>query len=221
MRDEHRRGRLLARPGGGRPSGLDAGTRPLGAGGLLHVPPAAAEGLRCPVVVLLHGAGSSARAALSLLADLADDAALVLLAPQSARSTWDVIAGGFGPDVAALDAALEELFAACAVDTARIALGGFSDGASYALSLGVGNGDLVTHVVAFSPGFLAPEEQHGRPRVLVTHGVADPVLPIDRTSRRIVPLLRRGGYDVTYDEFDGGHVVEPVHAVRAVAWLGA
>ena len=33
---------------------------------------------------------------------------------------------------------------------------GFSDGASYALSLGAANGDLFTHIAAFSPGFMRP-----------------------------------------------------------------
>jgi len=36
---------------------------------------------------------------------------------------------------------------------------GFSDGASYALSVGITNGDLFTHVIAFSPGFVAPARQ--------------------------------------------------------------
>ncbi len=36
---------------------------------------------------------------------------------------------------------------------------GFSDGASYALSLGVPNGDLFTHIVAFSPGFMRLPDQ--------------------------------------------------------------
>lgn len=31
---------------------------------------------------------------------------------------------------------------------------GFSDGASYALSLGLPNGNLFSHIVAFSPGFM-------------------------------------------------------------------
>src|SRR3712207_7974813 len=50
---------------------------------------------------------------------------------------------------------------------------GFSDGASYALSLGIPNGDLFTHLVAFSPGFAAPDGQRGHPRVFVGHGVDD------------------------------------------------
>jgi phospholipase/carboxylesterase len=200
------------------------GRTPLGLGrgrdGLLHVPAAVAEGAPLPLMVVLHGAGSSATRAIDLMAGLADEAGIILLAPDSRGTTWDVIRGGFGPDVAFLDLALEQVLSSCPVDPARVALEGFSDGASYALSLGVGNGDLFTHLLAFSPGFAAPAGQVGRPRVLVTHGVHDAVLPIDRCSRRLVPALREAGYDVTYEEFDGGHVVPPELARTAVSWVG-
>jgi phospholipase/carboxylesterase len=185
----------------------------------VHVPPGVAEGPPAPLVVLLHGAGGTAEAGLALLLALADDAGLVLLAPQARASTWDVIRGGFGPDVVGLDAQLERVFGAVPVDPARVALGGFSDGASYALSLGLGNGDLFSHLIAFSPGFAAPAGRAGEPRVFVTHGVEDRVLPIDRCSRRLVPLLREEGLDVTYEEFAGGHVVPPDLARAALAWL--
>jgi predicted esterase len=38
------------------------------------------------------------------------------------------------------------------IDPVRLAVGVFSDGASYALSLGIPSADLYTHVLAFSPG---------------------------------------------------------------------
>jgi phospholipase/carboxylesterase len=64
---------------------------------------------------------------------------------------------------------------------------GFSDGASYALSLGLTNGDLFRHVIAFSPGFMAPAARRGEPPVFVSHITRDGVLPIGVTSHRIVP----------------------------------
>jgi hypothetical protein len=72
--------------------------------------------------------------------------------------------------------------------------GGLSDGASYALSLGLLNGDLFTHVIAFSPGFVAKGTRRGNPQVFVSHGLRDQVLPIDRCSRRIVRDLRGDDY---------------------------
>jgi len=100
-----------------------------------------------------------------------------------------------------------------------VALAGVSDGASYALSLGIANGDVFTHLIAFSPGFVSPPGQQGQPRVFISHGTADPILPIDACSRRIAPGLHQAGYDVTYLEFDGGHTVPPEIANEAWNWF--
>jgi phospholipase/carboxylesterase len=93
---------------------------------------------------------------------------------------------------------------------------GFSDGASYALSLGLANADLFTHVLAFSPGFVVPARPARTPSVYVSHGRADDVLPIARTTRRIVPRLRAAGIPVQVHEFDGGHTVPARIAEEAV-----
>lgn len=55
-------------------------------------------------------------------------------------------------------------------------------------------------------------------RVSARHGVRDPVLPVS-CGRRIVPMLHHAGLDVTYDEFEGGHVVPPDVAARAADWF--
>jgi len=173
-----------------------------------------------PLVLMLHGAGASAQQGIALLQPLADAAGFMLLAPASRERTWDVIVGGYGPDVAHIDWVLGWTFRRYAVDPRRLAVGGFSDGASYALSLGITNGDLFTHVMAFSPGFMAPAAQRGRPHVFISHGVQDPVLPIDLCSRRIVPQLEGAGYGVRYEEFGGGHRVPRGIAEEAVRWFG-
>jgi hypothetical protein len=38
-------------------------------------------------------------------------------------------------------------------------------------------------------------------------------MPIDDTSRKFVPRLKRLGYDVTYREYDGKHPV-PIEVVK-------
>jgi predicted esterase len=190
-----------------------------GRSALLYVPPTSRADRAAPLALMLHGAGGSAEQGMSLLRGLADAAELVLLAPASRQDTWDVLRGGFGPDVASIDAALAETFRRCAIDPRRMAVGGFSDGASYALSLGLTNGDLFTHAIAFSPGFIAPASEVGKPRCYVSHGTRDAVLPIDACSRRIVPALERAGYEVTYREFDGPHTVPQDVRSEAVEWL--
>lgn len=184
--------------------------------GLLYVPPHYQVGQPAPLVLMLHGAGGNAQHSLNPLMPLADEAGLILLAPDSRGQTWDIVRGGYGPDVAFIDRALAQTFAHYAVDPAHLAIEGFSDGASYALSLGLANGALFSHVLAFSPGFMAPAARQGQPRIFVSHGTGDDVLPIDSCSRRIVPQLRQAGYDVTYREFDGPHTVPAGIAAAAL-----
>ena len=175
------------------------------------------DGAPLRLVVMLHGAGGMATSALSLLRGEAESHRLLLLAPKSTAGTWDVLTGGYGPDVRNLDRLLTEVAA-----TYRLrgyTVGGFSDGASYALSLGIANGDVFDSVIAFSPGFEASGVTNGRPSFFVSHGTEDQVLPIDRCSRRIVPGLRKRGYDVRYIEFDGGHSVPEEIVREALEWL--
>lgn len=168
----------------------------------------------------LHGAGGTSRAGLDLLLQQSDAHGLVLLAPSSAGSTWDAVTGAYGRDVATIEGLLAEAVARTGVTLDGAAVAGFSDGASYALGLGLANGGLFRSVVAFSPGFVPPAPAVGMPKVFISHGTGDRVLPIDATSRRIVPRLESAGYDVTYREFGGGHEVPPSIVTDAVTWLG-
>jgi phospholipase/carboxylesterase len=212
-------GRLESRPSPevqGPP--LPAGVHPLdlgsGAEVLIAVPPG--EPVPRPLLVFFHGAGGTADQSLAAVGDLTGDRGVLLLAPTSVGSTWDLIAGGLGRDVAVLDAALDRVSERAAVS--RVALAGFSDGASYALSLGLANGDLLDAVLAFSPGFLAPPGREGRPRIWISHGAHDRVLPVERCGRRISGDLAAAGYDVTYVEFDDGHVMPPELRAAALDW---
>lgn len=218
-------GRIQARPRHheGAAAAVPIGLQPLPIGGrrdsYLYLPRYYDAAQPHPLVLLLHGSGGHAHQGLSLLQALADDTGLILLAPASSKHTWDAIGGSFGPDVALLDRALEHAFEHYAVDTDHLAIGGFSDGASYALSVGLTNGDLFSHVIAFSPGFVSPAAERDQPRLFVSHGRGDEVLPINPCSRRLVPQLRQAGYDVEYREFDGGHTIPAEIAKAGVDWF--
>ena len=217
------KGRLLARPRQAAVAG-PLGLQPLGLGGerdgLIYVPAGYGADQPLPLVLMLHGAGGHARHALDPLLELADDHGLLLLAPDSRGRTWDLLLRGYGPDITFIDRVLAHTFSHYSVDSAHIAAEGFSDGASYALSLAITNGDLFSHCIAFSPGFAAPAAQRGLPRLFISHGTRDEVLPIDTCSRRIVPRLERAGYDVQYREFDGPHTVPPEIVRDALTWFG-
>ena len=216
--------RLTARPELGAKKGAPQwGLRPLDLdgerAGMIYVPPTYLPGRPAPLLIMLHGAGSRGENALKPLLHLADDAGLILVAPDSRGRTWDLILDDYGPDVTLIDRALAWIFARYAIDPARVALGGFSDGASYALSLGLTNGDLVESLIAFSPGFMKPAHRRNAPRFFISHGTEDRALPIDQTSRRIVPELERAGYQVRYREFGGGHSIPAEIAREALDWF--
>jgi predicted esterase len=202
-------GRLTARPRAGVKTS-STGQITLGLNqerdAILQVPKNAGQS-PLPLLVMLHGATQSAENMFWYFGSTHEEARVAVLAPNSRDTTWDAIGGSFGVDVDDLNRALQRVFERVAIDPARIAIGGFSDGASYAISLGLINGDLFNSVVAFSPGFVISGEEHGKPRIFISHGTHDRILPIDRCGRRIAANLKARSYDVTFREFDGDHEI--------------
>jgi phospholipase/carboxylesterase len=197
--------------------GLELAT---GRDGWMYVPPSYSIATPLPLIVLLHGAGGEGGDWTRLpVADVFDNPAMIVLAPDSRDRTWVLRFGGFGQDVRFIDDALAFVFRSTNIDPDRIGLGGFSDGASYALSLGMTNGNLFNAVIAFSPGYYKPAARHGRPRIFISHGTQDGILPIDETSRVIIKTLRSQGYVVQFDEFTGGHKVPLEEAKKAMRWF--
>ncbi|RJK94776.1 alpha/beta hydrolase [Vallicoccus soli] len=184
---------------------------------LLLVPPGADEDpAPRPLLVFLHGAGGTGEQGVPLLRGAAAAHGALALLTTSRGATWDLLLGRLGPDADALDAALDQVRAERAVG--RLALGGFSDGASYALSLGLAAGDRYEALLAFSPGFAAPPRRVGLPRAFVAHGTDDAVLPVERCGRPVARDLRGRGHEVRYEEFRGGHVVPRPLVDAALAW---
>ena len=213
--------RLTARPIEDATTTLKSGAIGLGSNGrdgIIQMPTTPKPGPQ-PLLLFLHGATQDGARMLRRVGPAADEACIVLVCPDSRDVTWDAIRGGFGDDIAHLNRVLEHVFARIAVDPEQVTVGGFSDGATYALSLGLANGDLFPRVAAFSPGFVIPVPVRGRPRFFVSHGRFDQILPIDQCSRIIVPQLRAKGYDVTFREFDGRHEMPPDVASEAMRWM--
>ena len=228
--DPYSDGRLHARPA---PSGqaarpgpaalpLPPGTHTLafpdGRHARLHVPPhdGAAP---LPLLLLLHGAGGQHGGGDDIALAHAARHGTLLLMPAALSTSWDVLRGGYGPDLAFIDRALAWVMRRYPVDADALAIAGFSDGASYALSVGLMNGELFGDILAFSPGFMAPLRRSGQSRVFVAHGRSDRVLLVER-GKAIALRLAREGYAVRYAEFDGGHLVSPPVAREALRLLG-
>lgn len=213
---------LTARPGvptvapvvGRSDLGLNAGRD-----GFLYVPESYNPAAPAPLLVLLHGAGGNTQAWVNYQAR-AEATGMVLLAVDSRAQTWDMILGYLGPDNEFIDRALAHAFARVNINPARIALVGFSDGATYALALGRANGDLFSHIIAYSPGYLAEIGPIlGKGPIFISHGTGDTVLPIDGTRTNIVPYLHNYGHAVLFQEFDGGHAVPAEISDAALQWF--
>jgi phospholipase/carboxylesterase len=201
---------------------IQAGLQPLGLGterdGFLFVPRGNAAGHAQPLLILLHGATQRARL-FERMTPAADSAGVVILAPDSREMTWDAIRGRFGADVAFLQRAIGRAFDRAHIDPCRVVIGGFSDGATYGLSLGIRNAHALQGVVAFSPGFVIPAREAQQLPVFIRHGTEDRILPIDRTSRRILAALRDAGFTVDYEEFSGPHTIRAADARAALRWV--
>lgn len=214
-------GRLSFRPGA-EPSAepLPAGRHALsfdaGREAVLVVPDGLDTGGPVPLLVMFHGAGGEANRVLPHLVPHARKRKFLLLAPQSMFVTWDIVVGGHGPDLQRLDAALSTVARHFRLDPARLAFAGFSDGGSYALSTGVTNGDVASHVIGLSAGFMNTFTQAGTPRVFLAHGRADRQLPIETSARPHAKRLLDSGHDLTLQPFDGDHVIVPWVVARAV-----
>jgi phospholipase/carboxylesterase len=167
---------------------------------------------------MLHGAGGAEPPVEQIVTTAAQHGVAVLI-PKSRQNTWDAALGGLGEDVVHINRALEETFKRVRVDPNRVALAGFSDGASYALTLGIANGDLFSHVIAFAPGFITPVNRYGQPDILIVHGTQDGVTSSRNTRENIVPFLRALGYAVLHHEFEGAHQVNAPESEFALDWF--
>lgn len=215
---------LLARPMV--PSGtVSAGSTPIGIGnphdGFMYVPASYQPSIPAPLLILIHGDGqTSASWKTGAMLALADEFGVVLLAPDARSTNWDYIVDRqFGVDVDFIDLALGKLFSKVNIDATRIGMAGFSDGASYTLSLGIINSDFIKSVIAFSPAAMYVPIRKGSPRIFIAHGIEDTISPIGRSRDGIVPVLFSVGLEPHYVEFTGGHEIPTDIQREAMEWF--
>lgn len=189
-------------------------------------------------LVLLHGRGADEHDLLPFLDLLDPHRKLVGITPGGPLHLppggrhWYIVPRVGHPDhdtfhasYDALCGFLDALPQALGIPWERIVLGGFSQGGvmSYATGLGPGRPSpaAIIALSCFVPTVdgWAPElaSRAGLP-VWIAHGRRDPVISVD-FGRAARDLLAQGGLDVTYDESDAAHHVDPrsIHALPG--WL--
>lgn len=187
----------------------------------------ASAGANPPLLVLLHGAGRGRLWMIEHFRAEADRRGIVLLAPTSKGVTWDAVSIALAPstgdnplemkmgrrfsssrDSKRVDAAIANLARAVPVDRSRTVLAGFSDGATFALAMGMARSEQFAAVIAWSPGIAIETASPARGRrVFVSHGRQDPTLHFEVTCGEVVPLLQGEGAKVSFVAFDGVHEV--------------
>jgi phospholipase/carboxylesterase len=116
---------------------------------------------------------------------------------------------------------LEREAAAQGVEMDRVALVGFSQGAILALHLAGASANPPATVVGLAgriAGVLPPLAGQ-RPSVLLTHGMADPVIPVLEMGRAAQVLIAAGCQVQTYGVPGHGHSVHPEQVRRLMAHL--
>jgi phospholipase/carboxylesterase len=199
--------------------------------------PAGLAAQPAPVLILLHGANGGPEEMIGRFRAQADANGVVLLAPRSRGASWDLILKAArstqlesadlamlrppprpAADPPRIDAALARLARHIAIDRSRIGLAGFSDGASYALSLGPRRAHAYRAILAFSPGMMIlPSRVTGGQHIFIAYGRQDG--PFTDSGSRIAMELRRRRQNVTVLPFEGGHTIPEAVAAKGVAFF--
>jgi phospholipase/carboxylesterase len=190
-----------------------------GRDGTLFVPKSYRPGTPMPLLIMLHGFsgwGDNQRR----LFDLAEELGFIVVAPESRDITWGKEAPGFDQDVRYIGAAFRHVGGLVNIDFERVALGGQSDGAGYALTMGLAYGDTFNHLIVLAGGgLIEPIRRKGTPKIFIAHGVKDTTMPIDVSGRKNARQLKDEGYELTYREHDGGHGTPAAITREAMQWF--
>ena len=181
---------------------------------------------RYPLITVLHGAGRQDEALVKLVRDDAERRQALFLVPRSVAPTWDLIATSERNDVDFLEFAYDLVYRRYPIDPFRQALMGFSDGASYALSLGLSNPERFDALMGWAAGFCAldPEAakalpESRKPRIYLEYGTHDQLFDFQTVAIPMRDKLRQAGCDVTFSVDEGGrHWPSGTFYTEALDW---
>jgi phospholipase/carboxylesterase len=190
---------------------------------------------RYPAVLALHGHGSNERDLIELAPLFQENLVWI-----SGRGPYEFAPGAYDwykfeqpgrPNPAHLATALEaldtfivELLDTYAIDPQKLFLMGFSQGSMISMSYALTRPERAAGIIAQS-GFIPSEAGlkvdmagiKGKP-FIITHGLEDPVFPIE-IARRTRDTLLGVGAEVEYHEFHMGHATSKESLTAVKNWL--
>jgi phospholipase/carboxylesterase len=178
-----------------------------------------------PLITVLHGAGRQDEMLVKAVRDEPDRRQAFFLVPRSLLPTWDLIASAGRPDLDFLEYAYDLVYRRYPIDPARQALLGYSDGASYALSVGLSNPLLFRALMAWAAGFIALDpgfdpDAARKPDILLEYGTHDQIFPFEHVALPMRANLERAGYSVEWRVDQGGkHWPSPDFLPEALDWF--
>lgn len=180
-----------------------------------------------PLVTVFHGAGRQDELLVKACRDEPKKRDALLLVPRSLAPTWDLIAGGGRRDLDFLEFAYDLIYRRFPIDPRRQALMGYSDGASYALSIGISNPGIFRAIMGWAAGFVAVDDRQIRdddpkPDILLEYGTHDPVFPFEQIALPMRESLERAGYRLEFRVDEGGrHWPSGSFQSEALDWFAA
>jgi predicted esterase len=175
-----------------------------------------------PLLTVLHGAGRQDEALMRAYRHEAEQRQALVLVARSFHMTWDLIALGIQggaaltadapsarPDLDFFEFAYDLIYRRYPVDRGRQGLIGYSDGASYGLSIGLSNPGIFCAVMAWAAGFLALESDVAepgtqRPAVFLEYGTHDELFPFEQVALPMKRHLEELGCALTFVVDEGG-----------------
>lgn len=176
---------------------------------VLLTPPEIDPSRLYPLVTVLHGAGRQDELLVRACREEPAKRDALFLVPRSLHPTWDLLACDERPDLDFLEWSYDLIYRRYPVDPARQALLGYSDGASYALSVGLSNPHVFRAVMAWAAGFVALDDRQlgpadRKPEVLLEYGTHDELFPFERVALPMRANLEQLGYRVEFRVDEGG-----------------
>ena len=176
---------------------------------VLLVPDEWAPDERLPLVTVFHGAGRQDELLVRACRDEPARRRALFLVPRSVDPTWDLITGRGQEDLEFLEYAWDLIYRRYPVDHARQVLMGYSDGASYALSMALSNPGYFDAALCWAAGFVVVDRSAlGSPsrkaRIYLEYGTHDELFPFEKIALPMRDQLRAAGYELEFSVDEGG-----------------